>query len=83
MSLKQIYEERRMQNEPEDISDSQLIKEQMNSIGELQEQIAKLVLGKMHTVGRDSEEKPKDEFLSMSRSGDWRRATSSCSRTNS
>ena len=42
MSLKQIYEERRMQNEPEDISDSQLIKEQMNLIGELQEQIAKL-----------------------------------------
>ena len=42
MSLKQICEERGKQNGPEDSSDSRLIKEQMNLIGELQEQIVKL-----------------------------------------
>ena len=42
MGLKSIHEARKIQNEPENSSDSQLIKEQMNLIGELQEQISKL-----------------------------------------
>lgn len=42
MGLKSIHEARKIQNKPENSSDSQLIKEQMNLIGELQEQISKL-----------------------------------------
>lgn len=42
MGLKSIHEARKIQNELENSSDSQLIKEQMNLIGELQEQISKL-----------------------------------------
>lgn len=44
MGLRSIHEEKKMQNEPENSSDSQLIEEQSRLIGELQGQISELSL---------------------------------------